>query len=142
MKTANLLHSANQRYVLIEIESRKGDFAPRYAMDDKGATLRFDTVFDARRWCRDNGYKVLQNLVPRKPLHMESEVTFLPDLETLIVEAEMGLRATEKEIEAIHKDYLAKVEAFEGMSASLKCMKEDHEELSIQKEIDVLNNNK
>ena len=57
MKTAILMHSANQRNVLIVChKSREGDFDPRYAMDDKGATLRMETVFDARKWCKDNGY--------------------------------------------------------------------------------------
>jgi hypothetical protein len=134
MKTAKLMHSANQRNILIEIEGRKGEFDPRYAMDDKGATLRMETVFDARKWCKDNGYEVIRSLVPRKPLHMISEVTFLPALETMIVEAEMGLSAGKKEIEDLQKELAKKLEAFGCMSAALKCMKEDHEELLIQKE--------
>lgn len=136
-KAANLIHSANQRNVLIEFI--KGGFDTpsehlRYAMDDKGATIRFDTVFDARKWCKDNGYEVLQSQVPRKPLHVESDVDFIPSLEQIIAEAEQGLKAGAKEIEDLRNELAKKTEAHEGMYAGMKCMKEDHEELLRRKE--------
>lgn len=135
MKIASIFPSCNEDKVIIELSKNRPE-DPDYAFDDKGRALRFDTVYDARKYCKEQGWEVLHSLVPRKRLNVIADVDFIPGLEQLIAEAEQGTNSFKKEIDALRAELAQKAETYEMMVKSLNSMKEDHEELSIRRELD------
>lgn len=128
----------NTEKVFIELTNSRPDdhnwAVCGYVKDEKNDTKLFDTVFDARRYCKEHDLEVLHVLVPRKRLNVIADVDFIPSLVQFITDAEQGLKAGKKEIDALREELERKLESYEMMTKSLNCMKEDHEELSLRKE--------